>query len=64
MIARTTAKIVIGEGAGQAEALSADASPIVSARPVLASSEPKMMPVPNSRIVPQSIFGRVAPVAA
>ena len=29
---------------------------MVSASPVLASSEPKMMPVPNSRIVPQSIF--------
>ncbi len=35
--------------------VSAEDLPIVSARPVSASSEPKMMPEPNSRIVPQSM---------
>src|SRR6478736_8918471 len=35
---------------------SATEVPIVSASPVSASSAPKMMPLPNSTIVPQSIF--------
>jgi hypothetical protein len=30
--------------------------PMVSARPVAASRDPKMMPVPKRMIVPQSIF--------
>src|SRR4028119_1007823 len=55
MIARTTANtvmaIVLDSPSDSAAPL-----PMVSARPVSASSEPKMMPVPNSRIVPQSIF--------
>src|SRR5688500_12453462 len=49
MIARITAKIVIAKVLVSPR-VSADAVPMVSARPVLASSEPKMMPVPNSRI--------------
>src|SRR3712207_6130639 len=55
MIARITANTVIANVLVSPR-VSAEALPMVSARPVSASSDPKMMPVPNSRIVPQSIF--------
>src|SRR4028119_967635 len=54
MIARITAKIVMANVLVSPR-VSAEALPIVSARPVSASSDPKMMPVPKSRTVPQSI---------
>src|SRR3712207_1644315 len=45
-IARITANTVIAKVLAR-PSRSEDPSPIVSARPVLASSEPKTMPVPN-----------------
>ena len=53
-IASTTAKIVI-DSSELTPNVSAPLVPIVSARPVSASSEPKMMPEPKRRIVPQSM---------
>src|SRR3712207_2357630 len=52
MIARITANTVIAKVLVSPR-VSAEALPMVSARPVSASSEPKMIPVPKSRIVPQ-----------
>src|SRR5918994_6004111 len=53
-MARMTAKIVIGTTLVNPRALSTDV-PMVSARPVAASRDPKMMPVPNRTMVPQSM---------
>ena len=54
-IASATANAVIAKVLAR-PSLSNAPLPIVSASPVDSSSEPKMMPVPNSTIVPQSIF--------
>src|SRR5829696_5451961 len=54
MIANSTAKMVMATTLVSPSASSTDV-PMVSARPVSASNEPKMMPVPNRTIVPQSI---------
>src|SRR4028118_2185234 len=63
MIARITAKIVMANVLVSPR-VSAEALPIVSARPVSASSEPKMMPVPKSRTVPQPIVAAAGQVGA
>ena len=55
MIARITAKIVIGTTLDRPSASLTDV-PMVSASPVSEISEPKMMPQPNRMIVPQSIL--------
>src|SRR5918997_2664912 len=53
-IASTTANAVMANVLVRPSASALDV-PIVSARPVAASSEPKMIPVPNSTMVPQSM---------
>jgi hypothetical protein len=51
MIASSTAKMVMAMTLVRPSASSIDV-PIVSASPVSASREPKMMPVPNKRLCP------------
>jgi len=55
MMASNTAKMVIATVLVSPSASSTEV-PIVSANPVSAISEPKMMPLPKRMIVPQSIL--------